>query len=203
MPLFVFRAGVAVAVPADYARDPRHQLLVDRLERTSRYTDAVAILDSHPDSFLAADILTGAPWAQRYLNTTARLSQLDPAKARRGLRALMCVLNGVKPRTGRHRAPPLTRVARGRADDVLARWRADIDRVWQQDRTALAFAVSALSVGHFTLSTAHRRALRALVRRKGLRRHDLVLTLTSWETGVPLRRLRMAQPVSTPELVYR
>lgn len=201
MPLCVFRAGVVVEVPADYARDPRHRTLVDRLNRISRYADAVTLLEQHPDSWLAADVLTGAPWAQRFLTTTARLSQLDPKAARRGQRALMRVLNGVKPRTGRHRAPALTSDVRDRTAGVLVRWRSAIDTVWQQERATLARAVATLAAASFPLSKAHRRALVALSRRKGLRKHDLVLTLVSWETGVPLRRLRTAQPET--ELVYR
>lgn len=206
MPQFVFRAGIAVAVPADYARDPQHRALVDRLNRISRYADAITLLEQHPDSWLVADVLTGAPWAQRFLNTTARLSQLDPKQARRGLRALMLVLNGVKPRIGRHRAPALTADARDRTVDVMAQWRADVDTVWnaadwRQDRATLTSALIALATARFPLSKAHRRALVALVRRKGLRKHDLVLTLVSWETGVPLRRLRTTQPET--ELVYR
>jgi hypothetical protein len=200
MPLFVFRSGVAVAVPADYARDPQHRLLVDRLTHSRRYTEAVALLESHPDSWLAADVLTGAPWAQRYLTTTAYLSQHDPAQARRGARALFRVLNGAKPRTGRPHAPPLPPDARTTA--VLGRWRADLDGVWPSASAAtLAQAVARLAAAHFPFSAAHRRALVALVRRTRLRKQDLVLTLTSWETGVPVRRLRAGPTVS--DLVYR
>lgn len=201
MPLFVFRAGIAVAVPADYARDPQHRLLVDRLTSLTRYAEAITILESHPDSWLAADVLTGAPWAQRFLNSTARLSHVDPKQARRGLRALMLVLNGVKPRVGRHRAPGLSMATRDRTTEVLTRWRSIIDTQWPQGRATVAQDVANAAAAHFPLSTAHRRALAALMRRPGLRKHDLVLALTSWETGVPVRRLRATQPHA--ELVYR
>lgn len=201
MPLFVFRSGIAVAVPTDYATDPHHRLLVDRLTRLSRYADVVTLLEQHPDGWLAADVLTGAAWARKFLNTTARLSQLDPTQARRGQRALMRVLNGTKARTGRHRAPATTAAVRDRTVEVLTRWRADIETVWHQDRATLASAVAKLAASRFSLSRSHRRALGTLARRHGLRKHDLVLTLVSWETGVPVRRLRSAQ--SVPELVYR
>lgn len=201
MPLFVFRSGIAVAVPPDYAQDPQHRLLVDRLTRLSRYSEVVTLLEQHPNGFLAADLLTGAPWAQKFLNSTARLAQTDPKQARRGLRALLWVLNGTKPRPGRHRDPPLDPTVMAHAADALARWQIVIDRLWGTDRASLTAAVRTRAAAAFVLSQSHQRALRALVRRPGLRKRDLVLALASWETGLPLRRLR-GTPDGVATLIY-
>jgi hypothetical protein len=191
-PMLIMRSGVPIVIPADYATAPEHRSLVARLQRARSYLDVVALLDAHPDSFLAADVLTGATWAQKFLNSTARLYVTDPKLARRGVRALMCVLNGTKPRTGRHRAAQPTPNAQ--AEAAYARWQLVVEEGWP-DRAALL----ALVDHHRVLSRPHRRALRTLVGRDGLRKRDLILALTSWETGMPMRRLRMA-PVA--ELVY-
>ena len=200
--VLIFRSGVPIAVPADYSSDPQHRAVVDHLNRAVEYVDVVALLEQHTTSFLAADVLTGALWAQRFLNTTARLHQVEPALARRGLRALMSVLNGTKPRIGRHRAPRLASATLARADAAVARWRTRIESVWHPDRAYMVSAVTTLAETSFPLSRSHRTALRALARRKSLRKHDVVLTLASWETGVPLRRLRAVHPVDPVELVY-
>ncbi len=200
MKLTVFRAGVPIAVPDDYASDPTHQILVSKLEQTNQYADAVALLEQHPESYLAADVLSGAPWARRYLNSTALLSRSGDRMAQRGLRALLSVLNGAKKRVGRRREPPLTPEQIGKVTEALARWRAVTDAIWHHERAALGGAIIASAVLRMPLSLAHRRAIRSMVRRPRLRRHDVVLALTSWETGVPIRRLR-----STPQpadLIY-
>jgi hypothetical protein len=201
--MFVFRSGVPVAVPDDYANDPYHAMLVTFLNAETRYEAVVAFLEQHSASWLAADVLTSAPWSKKFLNTTAQLwasSQTNRALAARGWRALMHVLNGTKSRTGRPRAPAMTTDVRDHTADVLTWWRSTIDNLWPE-RVALASAIAAVAGTRFPLSKAHRRALVALARRKGLRKHDLVLTLVSWETGVPVRRLRTTQPAA--ELVYR
>jgi hypothetical protein len=193
MALFLLRSGRPVAVPDAYAAAPEHQALVARLTSATTYAEAVEILNVHADSYLAADVLTGAPWAQKFLLTTARLHHLDKPLARAGLRALMRVLNGTKPQTGRHRVPPLLPAARGTASAALGRWQSYVDTIWSPDRAVLASAVQRLA-----LSTAHRTVLRTLMQRKTLKKRDLVLLLASWDTGLPMRQLRTA-PAS---LVY-
>ena len=193
MALYVLRSGCLVAVPEGYADTPTHKALVARLTSVHTYAEAVDILTAHADSWLAADVLTGVPWAQKFLLTTARLYQLDQPAAKRGLRALMRVLNGTKSQTGRHRVPPLLPAARGTASAALGRWQTYVDTIWTADRAELASAVQRLA-----LSTAHRTVLRTLMQRKTLRKRDLVLLLASWDTGVPMRQLRTA-PAS---LVY-
>ena len=200
--MFVFRSGRAVALPVDYATQPDHLAVVSALNTATRYEDVVALLEQQATTWLAADVLTGAAWAKKFLNTTAQLwasNQTNRVLAARGWRALTHVLNGTKPRTGRHRAPALTVDVRDRTADALARWRMIIDRIWSNDRASLAASIVVAAT--FPVSKAHRQALSALSRRKGLRKHDLVLTLVSWETGVPVRRLRTTQPPA--ELVYR
>jgi hypothetical protein len=201
---YIFRGGVPLAVPVDYATDPAHATLVAHLTRLTRYADAVAFLEVHPtDGYLAADVLNGALWAKRYLNASARFSAGPPkdrALALRGWRALMHVLNGTRPKVGRHREPPLTAEALGRAAASVARWRSVTDALWGQERATLATLLLQRAEGHFRVSAAHRRAVRALVRRKALRKRDVVLTFASWETGLALRRLRMATSVA--DLVY-
>jgi hypothetical protein len=202
MALFVFRSGIPVAVPADYADDPQHRALVERLSQTNQYADAVAILEQHPDSFLAADVLTGAPWAQRFLNTTARLYQIDRRTARHGVRALLLVLNGTKPRTGRHRKPPLSPETIGHAVEVVTRWRDVVDACWEQERSTLLATLTREATQYFQFSRAHRRALALLLRRRTLRKGELVLTLASWETRLPTRRLRHSSMHPMLDFVY-
>jgi len=194
MALFLLRSGRPVAVPDNYATTPEHQALVTRLNSANTYAEAIEILSTHADSYLAADVLTGAAWAQKFLNTTARLHQLDRPLAKRGFRALMRVLNGTKRQTGRHRVPPLLPPARGTASAALGRWQTYVDTIWSHDRAALASAVMQVA-----LSTAHRTALRTMMQRKALRKRDLVLLLASWDTGLPMRQLRHSAP---SDLVY-
>src|SRR4051812_27648633 len=100
--MVIFRAGLPVAVPTDYASQPEHVALVEVLTATSRYAAAVKVLERNAVSWLAADVLQGVPWAQRYLNTTARLTQSavpdDKRLAAAGTRALMHVLAGTPPK---------------------------------------------------------------------------------------------------------
>lgn len=202
--MFVFRGGLPVAVPVDYADDPYHSVLVTFLNAETRYEAVVAFLEQHSTGWLAADVLTGQPWSKKFLNTTAQFWAGSPANralAARGWRALMHVMNGTKPRTGRHRAPALTTDVRERSVEIMARWKAEIDNLWAREHsTTMAAAITVVASTHFPVSKAHRRALVAMVRRKA-RKHDFVLTLVSWETGVPVRRLRMAPPAA--ELVFR
>jgi hypothetical protein len=197
--MFVFRCGIPVAVPTNYGTDLGHCRLVDRLTRSRRYLDAVALLEQHPDSWLVADVLTGAPWAQKFLQTTAQLWGQPATRrdAQRGTRALMQVLAGTRPpHGGRRRQPPLPPDVRAHAAVVMATWRAEVEARWGLlGRPALAQALLTHATG-FRPSAAHHRALRALVRRPKLRKRDLVLTLTSWETGVPVRHLRVTPPVA-------
>lgn len=199
--LFVFRAGIPIAVPADYADQPDHQTLVAKLVHTNKYAEAVAVLEEHPDSYLAADVLTGAAWAQRYLNATALLSHskspADRAMSRRGTRALIAVLSGVKRKVGRHRKPPLSPEEAGKAAAAIDEWRYEIARMWDWDRDTLIYAVTKKA----GLSVAHRTALRRMLRRRRLRKQDVIFALASWVTGVPIRRLRACpQPA---DLIYR
>ena len=193
MALYVLRAGCLVAVPEGYADTPAHKALVARLTLANTYAEAVDILTDHADSWLAADVLTGAPWVQKFLTTTARQYQLDRPVAKRGLRALMRVLNGTRAKTGRHRVPPLLLEARGTASAALGRWQTYVDTIWTPDRAALTSTVMQLG-----LSTAHRTALRTLMQRKTLRKRDLVLLLAAWETGLSMRQLRL----NAPDFVY-
>lgn len=202
--MVIFRAGLAVAVPADYARQPEHVALVEVLTATSRYAAAVKVLESNAVSWLAADVLQGVPWAQRYLNTTARLSlSTSPADRRlaaAGTRALMHVLTGTPPKVGRRRAMPLSPTELSCAAASIAKWRAVVDASWSEDRATMACTLVPAVVKGSGLGRAHERLLRALVRRQRLRKTDLVLTLASWDTGLPVRRIRSARP--TADLVY-
>lgn len=195
-PLFIFRAGLPVAVPANYASLPEHLKLVDQLTTTNSFLLVVALLEQHSDSYLAADFLTGAPWAQRFLNTLGKL-KVSGARTlvRRGQRALVGVLAGVKPKRGRPKSS-LTPAQTLAGAEAIARSRVVVDRAWAGDRADL---VAALTKGR-TLSAAHRRSLVALVRRPSVRKIDLVLSLASWETGIPRRRLHLTRPVA--DLVY-
>ena len=112
----------------------------------------------------------------------------------------MHALNGTRPRVGRHREPPLSAKELERAADALTRWRVAVDQAWGRDRASMAVSLLALAAGHFRVSAAHRRATRALLRRRGLRKRDVVQAFASWETGLPLRRLRSATSVT--DLVY-
>lgn len=201
---FIFRGGVPLAVPDDYATDPSHVALVDILTRLTVYRHVVAFLELHPtDGYLVVEMLVGAPWARKYLNTTAKLWAGSPADRRlatRGWRALMHLLNGTKPRVGRHKAPPLHPEALGAAALVVAHWRGVVDAHWADERATLAAALLKEAASRFRVSVAHIRATRALVRRRGIRKRDVVLAFASWETGVPVRRLRVATTVA--DLVY-
>jgi hypothetical protein len=199
-PTYIVRRGVLLAVPEDYAEMAEHRALVDRLS-TNSYLEAVAVLETVPlTNWLAADLLTGAAWARRYLNTTAKLWMQDKKLAGRGTRAMMRVLSGFEAKIGRQRSGPLAPEIAAKAATVLADWRALVDAEWAGDRAGLASTLAEKASALFTLSATHRRALRALVRRQRLKKADVVLTLSSWETGIPLRRLRSAQPVA--DLVY-
>ena len=201
--MFIFRTGLLVAVPTDYAAQPDHVLLVKALTAAARYVEAVAVVEQHSTGWRDADILAGVPWFRRFLTTTARLwagSPRDRALAARGWRALMHALNGTRPRVGRHREPPLSAKELERAADALTRWRVAVDQAWGRDRASMAVSLLALAAGHFRVSAAHRRATRALLRRRGLRKRDVVQAFASWETGLPLRRLRSATSVT--DLVY-
>jgi hypothetical protein len=202
--MVIFRGGIAVEVPVEYARQPEHVALVTQLMATNRYADAVRLLERHVISWLAADVLTGALWSRRYLNTTARLSlSAQPADRRlaaAGTRALMHVLSGIPSKVGRHRVDGLSGPDLARAGAALAHWRAVVDTEWSAvERTGLPAAVLRATNGWHP-SRAHQRALRQLVRRRHLRKHELILTLASWETGVAMRRLRAARPLA--DLVY-
>lgn len=202
--MFIFRAGLPVAVPADYASHPEHVAQVEFLTATPQYAEAVRFLEAHAVSWLAADILRGAPWAQRYLNTTARLSQSTNPTERRlaagGVRALMRCLTGTRTHVGRRRSAPLTPEALARGAAAIAKWRAVVDRAWSQDRATLASTMAQAAGKGSGLGRVHERSLRALLRRRRLRRSDLVLSLAAWETGIPIRRLRSARQVA--DLVY-
>lgn len=202
--MVIFRAGIAVAVPTDYASQPEHVALVELLTVTSRYAEAVRVLETNAVSWLAADVLRGEAWAQRFLNTTARLSQsslpADRRLAAAGLRALMHVLSGTPPKVGRRRAPALTPEELAAASAAIARCRALVDAEWSQDRATMASTLVPAVVRACGLGRPHERLLRALMRRRRLRRADLVLTLASWQTGLPVRRIRAARP--TAALLY-
>ena len=120
----IFRSGVPIAVPKDYATDPHHRLLVSRLTCASRYADVVAILEANPDSLLAAGRPDRRTVGAEIPEYDRRLCEWPRTQARRGLRALMRVLNGTKPRPGRHRGPTLPPNGTGA---LLARWRADVE----------------------------------------------------------------------------
>jgi hypothetical protein len=203
-PIYIVRKGVLLAVPVDYHEAEAHRALVTRLSSTNSYRAAVTALESAPPGhWLAADILTGAPWARRYLNTTAKLWLEDKKLAGRGVRALMRALSGSDVKAGRRREAPLSPEDTYLATSALACWRVLLDEYWTGaagDRVWLAGKVTRSAEARFRVSAAHRRALRALLRRRRLRKADLVLTLASWETGIPQRRLRSIQPVA--ELVY-
>lgn len=197
--MVIFRSGLPVVVPADYARSPEHSALVRVLSETSRYQEAVRVLETNALSWLAADVLTGQPWAQRYLNTTARLSlsshRVDRRVAAGGVRALMRVLAGVPGHVGRRRAAALTVEELARGSAAVARWRATLDTLWGHAPEAIVRAVAVDG-----LSRVHQRALLALLRRPRIKKVDVALNLASWETGLPLRRIRQTGRVA--DLVY-
>jgi len=198
---FVFRNGVVLPVPPGYAEDPDHQALVAKLSTTNSYAEAVAVLGGAPlSSWLAADLLTGAPWARRFLNTTARLWSQDRKLAESGIRAMMRVLSGQESKAGRHRTLPLTPAEQTLATSAVAAWRVLVDAAWSTDRPGLAQALARHANARFKLSKAHGKALVALTRRRRLRRADVVVALASWETGIPARRLGPPQAVA--DLIY-
>ena len=199
-PIFIFRNGIAVATPSDYAELEDHRALVAKLS-TNSYLEAVGVLEKSPlNGWLAADVLTGASWARRYLNTTAKLWTQDKKLAGRGVRAVMRVLSGHEPKVGRHRDGTLSPEVAARAASAVADWRAVVDAEWLGDRAGLASALLRRAEPRFRPSATHRRALRLLVRRPRVRKSEVALTLASWEVGLPLRRIRSTQPVA--DLVY-
>ena len=202
--MIIFRNGIPVTVPESYGTQPEHLAVVEQLTKASRYVTAVEIIEAHVTSYLAADVITGQDWAARYLLTTARLNQSISAQdrllGRRGARALWAILTGVRQRGGRQKAPPMSPEQLGIASSILSRWRAQIDALWGQDRATFVSGLLSAAPASWTPSGAHRRALRALVRRRGIRKSDIAVTLTSWETGIPIRRLRGAGTVA--DLVY-
>lgn len=202
--MVIFRAGLPVVVPVTYANQPEHVALVEFLTSTSRYDAAVKMLERHVVSWLAADVLNGVPWAQRYLNTTAKLSQSsapdDRRQAAAGTRALMHVLSGTPMRVGRRRSEPLSPQDLANAAASIAKWRAVVDVPWSADRAGRASAVT-LAVGKTCAQPKpHARALMALLRRPRVRKVDVVLALASWDTGLPVRRIRSARQMA--DLVY-
>jgi len=202
--MVIFRAGVALPVPVEYGTEPGHMALVAILTSTSRYAEAVRVLDTHAVSWLAADVLLGVPWAQRYLNTTARLSQSklpsDRRQAAAGLRALMHVLTGVPARTGRRPRAPLSPEELAQAASAIAKWRAVVDAKWVTDRATRASTLVAAVHRAGSLSVAQRRTLTNLLRRARVRRDDVVLLLASFDTSLTARRLRSAR--RTADLIY-
>lgn len=203
MELFIFRSGVTQAVPADYAANPHHTSLVAQLNATNRFAEAVSVLESHTDGYLAADVLTGAAWARRYLNTVARLWSQGPTERRqaeRGMKALLAVLSGVKPRIGRHRVGPLTPAQIEAGASAIAKWRVVVDAAWPLDPSSFVAALARAARPTFDLSSAHLTALRRLVRHRGVRKATVVLSLASWETRIPIRRLRLTR--TTADLMY-
>ena len=202
--MFVLRGHALVPVPPNYRADPAHRAIVDLLQTASTYMNAVVTLEVHAASWLGADILSGARWAQRFLLSTAALSQSaeprERALAKRGLRALLMVLTGTKPHVGRKPHPPLTNGALQRAASAVTVWRGYVEAYWGQEPAVAARALLAQS--SFPLSRAHGLALRELLRRPRVRKQDVVLALVSWETGISLRRLRRSAAPQA-ELIYR
>jgi hypothetical protein len=192
----IFRNGVALATPDRYFDLPEHRALVAALS-TPSFLAAIHTLETAPlTSWLAADVLTGAIWARRYLNTLALLT--DKKLIDRAVRALLRVLSGRDVKRGRHRVGPLLPEEARRATAAVAAWRAVVEAVWA-DRAGRAQAL--LTHAHTRgVATAHRRALATLLRRRALRKSDVVLTLASWEAGVSVRRMRAAQPLA--DFVY-
>lgn len=195
-PLFIFRVGLPIAVPANYAALPEHLKLVEQLTTTNSFAAVVTILEQHSDSYLAADVLTGAPWARKFLNTLGKVKASgNKTLVRRATGALVGVLAGIKPKRGRPKSA-LTPAQTAAGAEAIGRCRVVVDRAWAGDRANL---VAALTKGR-TLTIVQRRGLVALVRRPSLRKIDLVLSLASWETGIPRRRLHLTRPVA--DLVY-
>lgn len=200
VPVFILRNGIVLPVPPNYAQSPDHQALVARLS-THSYADAVTALDSAPlSSWLAADLLTGTPWARRFLNTTALLWGQDRKLAARGVRALMRVLSGRELRVGRHRSPPLSPEDQARATAAVTAWRGLVDAAWSTDRHGMSQELARSANARFKLSRAHAKALVALTRRRRLRRADVVVALASWETRISTRRL--GPPRAVAALIY-
>jgi hypothetical protein len=205
-PLFILRDGVPVAVPAQYAQQPAHRRLVDRLTRLLTYEQVVAFLErrsAQGTDWLAADILTGAPWVRRYLLTTG-LRARQPAGARlaqRGMRALVRTLAG-GPRRGRRPTGPIAPAALAGAHACVHVWQEAVRAVWAADPATRVARLSLIAAARGIRSAAHHRALRVLLRRPRVRPIDVAVALASWETGVPVRRLR-ARAAPIVDLVYR
>lgn len=204
MSVYIFRRGLLVAMPADYAAHPRHQALVTKLTRATRYVEAVRLLDAYVDeSSLAADVMTGAPWVARFLATTARFTYgtaTERTQARQGWRVLMRLVAGERRETGRKRHPALDPADLQRALAAIARWAEAVHSIWSVDRARWPVLLADLAPDHFLLAKAHLAELRRLARHRALRKRELVLTLASWETGISKRRLRHGPTV---ELVYQ
>lgn len=194
--LVIFRKGMAVAVPPDYAETPEHRALVAALS-TDSFVSAMQTLEQAPlTSWLAADIVTGAPWARRYFNTLALVT--DKKRIDRAVKALLRVLSGRETKRGRHRVGPLLPEDAAKASAAVAAWRAVVAAIWTPDRAGLGPAL--LTEAARRNVAVPRRALAALIHRPALRKSDLVLTLASWEVGLPVRRIRSAQGLA--DFVY-
>lgn len=192
--LVIFRAGLAVPVPPGYAGTAAHRALVAALN-TDSFLTAIQTLETAPlASWLAADVLTGAPWARRYLTTLALVTHKKLTD--RAVRALLRVLSGREVKRGRHRVGPLLPDQAARASAAVATWRAIIADLWTSDRSTLTAALLRAAQGR-GIAAAHHRALLALLRRKALRKSDVVLTLAAWEVGLPVRRVRGTRILAT------
>jgi hypothetical protein len=66
-------------------------------------------------------------------------------------------------------------------------WRGEVRRCWSSDDRVGALANSAAQ--RFVFTSAHRKALARLCRTPHIRPSRVADTLTSWERGIPLRRV--------------
>jgi hypothetical protein len=198
---YVFRNGVPMQAPEGYALTPAHQAFVRKMSDAETFAAAVEALEQAPlDAWASADLLTGAPWARRYLTSMALLwarGKEGRRLSQRGVRALLTALSGRRPRVGRKGAAPLTPDELVEATECLVRWRSVVHAAWDGPREAMFDVLRLEAVKRFDLSEAHRRQLRALLYRKSTRRHHVALALASWEFG---RSVRAAAEVA--DVVY-
>jgi hypothetical protein len=214
VPIILFDKTAPVVVGKKWADSPDYASYRGKVDSVTKFVELLELLerasgDRSIRSSAAVDFAPSAAYARRFLNTTALyackpVGSVEHTLAKRAEQAFTRLLFGGR-HAGRPRQPVVSPDMHEHIMRIAKHWEAVLRPIWiaaGDEKWQVGQALPSAVGPHLLWSASHRKALRAMLARKGVRPTAVVDQLTAWTLNLSVRQVRHARRSAADEMIH-